>query len=483
MRWISRPAIAAIAPEARCAAIPSIQRPLPAGNPSLAPSPRVRARRPSSPPVTTASPLGSSASASAAPRWTSTARGAPGSPGSAGRKWTRPAPVDAASVAPSAAKASPVTNAPSSSVRAGTLRVSAAAATSALERAGREAALERLAVELAADEDQLAGARIVLPPGLAPVGVHHHVHGLEDEAPILALDREHALRAQDVGALLLQHAADPHPEAVGVHRAVEHAGDRGDAVVVDVVVMVVVVIVVMVVIMIVVVVIMLMVMIVVVPALLQELGLDREDALQIERAAVEDLVERDPALLGAVDARVAVDPPDLGLDLRQLLGRHEVGLVEQNHVGEGDLVLGLVAVGEPVEEELGVDHGHHRVELGLGAHLVVDEEGLRDRRRVGQPGGLDDHPVQLVGPLHQPADHAYQIAAHGAADAAVVHLEHLLVGADDEVVVDADLPELVDDHRVAFAVMLGEDAVEQRRLAGAEIAGEHGDGDLARLGV
>jgi hypothetical protein len=34
---------------------------------------------------------------------------------------------------------------------------------------------------------------------------------------------------------------------------------------------------------------------------------------------------------------------------------------------------------------------------------------------------------------------------------------------DDEVVVDADLAELVDDHGVALAVLLGEDAVEEGR--------------------
>ena len=79
--------------------------------------------------------------------------------------------------------------------------------------------------------------------------------------------------------------------------------------------------------------------------------------------------------------------------------------------------------------------------------------------------------------LHQALDDADQVAAHRAADAAVVHLVDLLVGLDDEVVVDADLAELVDDDGVALAVVLGEDAVEERGLAGAEIAGEHGDGD------
>src|SRR5262249_40608797 len=72
----------------------------------------------------------------------------------------------------------------------------------------------------------------------------------------------------------------------------------------------------------------------------------------------------------------------------------------------------------------------------------------------------------------------HEIPAYGAADAAVVHLEDFLVGAHHEVVVDADLAELVDDHGELLPVRLGEDAVEQRGLAGAEIAGEHGDGNF-----
>ena len=95
-----------------------------------------------------------------------------------------------------------------------------------------------------------------------------------------------------------------------------------------------------------------------------------------------------------------------------------------------------------------------------------------------RPGGLDDDGVELALAPHQPVDDAHQVAAHGAADAAVVHLEHFLVGVDDELVVDADLAEFVDDDGVFLAVRLGQDAVEQRGLAGAEIAGEHGDGDF-----
>ena len=119
--------------------------------------------------------------------------------------------------------------------------------------------------------------------------------------------------------------------------------------------------------------------------------------------------------------------------------------------------------------------------LVLRADVLVDEEGLRHRRRIGEAGGLDDDGVELALAPHQPLDDADQVAAHGAADAAVVHLEHFLVGADDQLVVDADLAEFVDDHGVFLAVRLGQDAVEQRGLAGAEIAGQHGDGELFGL--
>ncbi len=111
-------------------------------------------------------------------------------------------------------------------------------------------------------------------------------------------------------------------------------------------------------------------------------------------------------------------------------------------------------------------------------HVLVDEEGLRHRRRIGEAGGLHDDGVELALALHQAVDDAHQVAAHGAADAAVVHLEHFFVGADDEVVVDADLAEFVDDHGVFLAVVFRQDAVEQRGLAGAEIAGQHGDGNF-----
>ena len=99
------------------------------------------------------------------------------------------------------------------------------------------------------------------------------------------------------------------------------------------------------------------------------------------------------------------------------------------------------------------------------------------RAGIGQAGRFDDDGVELALALHQAGQDADQVAAHRAADAAIIHLEHFFVGADDQVVVDADFAELIDDDRVLLAVVLRQDAVQQCCLAGAKITGQHGNGN------
>ena len=216
-----------------------------------------------------------------------------------------------------------------------------------------------------------------------------------------------------------------------------------------------------------------MVMIVTVAGV-EEFRLDLEDAIQIERAAFQHVRQRDLAALGAVQFCVRVDAADAGLDFGEFGLGDEVGLVQHDDVGEGDLVLGFRRILQAVAQPFGVGDGDDRIEPGVLLHVLVDEEGLRHRGRIGQARGLDDDGVELALALHQAVEDADEVAAHGAADAAIVHLEHFLVGADDEVVVDADLAEFVDDDGVFLAVVFRQDAVEQRGLAGAEIARQHG---------
>jgi hypothetical protein len=70
----------------------------------------------------------------------------------------------------------------------------------------------------------------------------------------------------------------------------------------------------------------------------------------------------------------------------------------------------------------------------------------------------------------------HQIAADRAADAAVAHLHDLLAAVlHQDLVVDVFFAELVLDHGDLHAVLLVEDALEQRGLAAAEEAGQDRD--------
>lgn len=202
-------------------------------------------------------------------------------------------------------------------------------------------------------------------------------------------------------------------------------------------------------------------------AVLEEVRIVFEGTFQIEGALVENAGEIDAGTGGLVDARRGIDGAHDILDAGDFFRRNEIGLVDDNDIGKSDLVFGFAAVLQAQRQVLGIDKCDHRVKLGLGAHVVIHEEGLGDRNGIGKASGLDNDAVESAGPAHQAFDHADEVAAHRAADAAIVHFVDFFVGFDDQIVVDADLAEFVDDDSVFLAVVLGQDTVEKRRLAGA----------------
>ena len=118
--------------------------------------------------------------------------------------------------------------------------------------------------------------------------------------------------------------------------------------------------------------------------------------------------------------------------------------------------------------------------------LAQDVAAARQAHRRLDHDGVD---VELAGahPLRDPLEHDDEVLPDGAADAAVHHLDDLLFRLltrvpGDQRVVDADLAKLVLDDGQLLAVLRREQVVEQRRLAAAEEAGQHRDGN-ARVGL
>src|SRR5215471_640326 len=78
-----------------------------------------------------------------------------------------------------------------------------------------------------------------------------------------------------------------------------------------------------------------MVMIVIMIARLEKVGLDVEDAIEVEGAPPQDFRQRKRAAHGAVHLGVGIDAADARLDLGKLVGGDEVRLVDDDHVREG----------------------------------------------------------------------------------------------------------------------------------------------------
>ena len=104
--------------------------------------------------------------------------------------------------------------------------------------------------------------------------------------------------------------------------------------------------------------------------------------------------------------------------------------------------------------------------------------GVEHRRGIGEAGGLDDHPGEggaaIVEIAQQPLQRLDEVAAERAAQASGGQQHDIFVDLLDQQVIEADLAELVDDDRGVGERGIAQQAIEQRRLAGAEKAGQHG---------
>ena len=169
-----------------------------------------------------------------------------------------------------------------------------------------------------------------------------------------------------------------------------------------------------------------------------------------------------------------VDLAQEGLDRAELRLAHEVALVDEEEIGELELVTEQVRDGALVA--LGglpsaVDQRVHRVELledGRGvddrdevvqardvveAHvggLVVKGEGLGDGERLGHARRLDEDVVEPVLGRER-GERREQVLAQRAADAAVRELDHLLLLLENaslphQLGVDVDRGHIVDHH-------------------------------------
>src|SRR3984957_12191136 len=309
----------------------SIHRPFSSAMSSMLPSARTATTRPSSPPVSSVLPslvaVRMEASGGAATRFCPS-----GSPIST-------APSARATIGAPSTNAAAMTCALASNRRACWVSEEPAWA-SVMERdqrssrAGQESVADILLRQIAPNEDDLRFPLLVGSPFALRVAVEHHMHALEDKALGIALHRHNTLGAEDIRAVLLGELIDPGHELGRIDVAIEPHRHRLHVLIVVVLEAMMMVFAVMV----------MMVVVMVVDN--EEIGFDVEDAIEIEGAAFKHICERDVAVLRPMQRRVRVDGSDARFDLAQFGRANKIGLVDDDDVREGDLVLGLGRVAQ-----------------------------------------------------------------------------------------------------------------------------------------
>ena len=188
----------------------------------------------------------------------------------------------------------------------------------------------------------------------------------------------------------------------------------------------------------------------------------------------------EPRLGGAPQGRRRVEPAQ---PLHQRLCRRaigKIGLGEHQAVGHGHL-LGAFGLTRQLRRPV------HRIDRGDDVAqpemVFQDRIGLHrgeDGKRIGKTGTLDHQPAEVrdlaAGALGlQVLDRIAQLAADGAAQASGLQQHHGIVDALQQVMVQSHLAELVDQHRRIGQRRMGEQALQQGRLARAQKAGDEID--------
>ena len=156
--------------------------------------------------------------------------------------------------------------------------------------------------------------------------------------------------------------------------------------------------------------------------------------------------------------------------------RRPVGLGQQQLVGGGDLLQGLREAGQCRLAGHGIHRGQDRAQREALAQPGVLLQHGGHAERISGAGGLQQHRRKrrqiAAGPGHvEIPQGGAQGALHGTADTAAGQKADRRAHAPGQILVDADLAQLVNHHRQVAALV--EPAVKQGGLASAQETGQH----------
>src|SRR5882724_12196114 len=169
--------------------------------------------------------------------------------------------------------------------------------------------------------------------------------------------------------------------------------------------------------------------------------------------------------------RILIELPQPCTDLGQLLGRHQIDLVQQNDIGRFDLHTPRLPQTRIAHNGVGVGYRHHAIQPHLWHVLLdIEDQGVG----LGHTGGFSDdevgvHRVDELGHRH------LEFAQQRAADAPTPEVGDADVFAFDDLTIDGDLAEFIHQDRDLLRYHL-QDVAHQRGLATPQGTRDQGDG-------
>ena len=214
------------------------------------------------------------------------------------------------------------------------------------------------------------------------------------------------------------------------------------------------------------------------------LGVGRIEALGAQQRTDIECRIVDPRNLGG-----RIEPPQprdqrrLGLFRMRLF--QQIALGDEDMIGQRDLAHRLDVIVERPRAVYGIDRRDDGADAIQPGQRRVRQESLDQRRRIGEPGRFDDDVIETrnlvrLARVIKIVERGDEIAEHGAAQAAVFQHHDGVVAARGEHVIETDFAEFVDHDGGVRHRRIAHRAVEQRRLAAAEKAGEDGDGRMGQ---
>ena len=224
--------------------------------------------------------------------------------------------------------------------------------------------------------------------------------------------------------------------------------------------------------------------------LLQNFAVNLESTLQAEHVQIEQLDESQLIVveLDLVDHRVLIVLSDLRRRHVQLLTGAQVCLVEEDLVGEANLLDGLVhlallsVVLEALHDVASIANGEAAVNPRPLFDLFIQEESLQDLAWVGHSSRFDYDVVDFAGVLVLLFHFQYsldQVFTHSAADASIHDFDDGLLCVANlilhQFVIDADSAKLVLDDGDTLAMALAQDANQKCGFARAKESSDNCD--------